>query len=62
MCRECWYRVPAKVRKAVNAAWRAYRRADVPEESIPAIRAYRGVREQAIKLATPFPAEAQEAS
>jgi hypothetical protein len=32
LCRDCWYRVPVKLRRAVNEAWNAFRRH--PEEHL----------------------------
>jgi hypothetical protein len=56
MCRTCWFSVPAKLRKAVNGTWRAYRmsmseRKEVFDDYAARIEAYRVARDAAIAAA-----------
>jgi hypothetical protein len=51
MCKACWFSVPTPKRKAVNAAWRAYRRPADRMATLMAIQTYLAAREAAIAAA-----------
>jgi hypothetical protein len=49
-CKECWYRVPAALRRQVNRTWRAFSSAQRrrAEERFALLRAYREAADAAI--------------
>lgn len=54
ICRDCWSRVPARLRTGVNRSWRAYRAEHIPGNTsglFIARRAYLNARQGAIDAA-----------